>query len=180
MDNTIIELPKELFAPGSSAAYSGTFTLLELLSGPDTYAFAAPLAWSAQVTNTGEAFLLQGRVSATGTTACARCLDPASFDLEGEFTGYYLIEGEAAPDDIEEEEEFFVLPDDHRIDVESLLAPALLLELPRVPLCRDECLGLCPSCGANLNEGDCGCAARTADAIPEDSPFAALKDLKLD
>ena len=54
MDNTIIELPKELFAPGSSAAYSGTFTMLELLSGPDTYAFAAPLAWSAQVTNTGD------------------------------------------------------------------------------------------------------------------------------
>lgn len=58
-----------------------------------------------------------------------------------------------------------------------LIEQALLLELPLVPLCADDCKGICPRCGANLNEGPCSCA----EAAPaEDGPFAALRNLKLE
>ncbi|MCQ5072305.1 YceD family protein, partial [Adlercreutzia sp. DFI.6.23] len=55
-----------------------------------------------------------------------------------------------------------------------LILAALLLEVPLVPLCDDDCKGLCPQCGANLDEGPCGCSRDEADV--EASPFAALKN----
>ena len=179
MDFTRIELPKELFAPAAYAHYQGEFTLPELVAGPDTYSFAEPLHWEADITNTGEAFLLQGSVEGAGVTQCARCLEDVEIPLSGELEGYYLIDGSDAPAD-REEDEFSVLPDDHCIDVAPLIPAALLLELPLVPLCSEDCLGICPECGANLNEGECGCAGRKAEEAVAASPFAALKDLKFD
>mgnify|MGYP000337985405 CR=1 FL=1 len=76
-----------------------------------------------------------------------------------------------------DEDEFDVLPADKVIDLEPLITAALLLEFPLIPLCDEECKGLCPQCGANLNEGPCGCepAADDDDDMPP-NPFAALKD----
>jgi len=51
-----------------------------------------------------------------------------------------------------------------RIDLAPLAREALLLELPLAPLCQAECAGLCPTCGADLNAGPCGCAGVVADA----------------
>ena len=52
----------------------------------------------------------------------------------------------------------------------------LILAVPMSPRCRDNCLGLCPTCGQNKNERDCG---HTAPAL-DDARFQALKNLKLD
>ena len=78
-------------------------------------------------------------------------------------------------------DEFDVLPADKVIDLEPLITAALLLEFPLIPLCDEECKGLCPQCGANLNEGPCGCepAADDDDDMPP-NPFAALKDFPFD
>ena len=86
----------------------------------------------------------------------------------------------AAPEDMDEDE-FDVLPADKVIDLEPLITAALLLEFPLIPLCDEECKGLCPQCGANLNEGPCGCepAADDDDDTPP-NPFAALKDFPYD
>ena len=58
------------------------------------------------------------------------------------------------------------------------------METPYVVLCKEDCLGLCPVCGANLNEEDCGHAAQLEQQREDErlasSPFAALRDLKLD
>ncbi len=67
---------------------------------------------------------------------------------------------------------------DRIIDLEPLLNAAVLLETPLMPLCRPECLGLCPTCGANLNDGPCGCAPGSAEPFRE-NPFAVLKNLDL-
>ena len=48
------------------------------------------------------------------------------------------------------------------------------LDVPMRPLCREECAGLCPTCGATSNEGDCGCGAETED--PRWAGLAALRD----
>ena len=62
-----------------------------------------------------------------------------------------------------EGDEFDFLPDNRKIDLVPLIVAALLLEVPLVPLCDDDCKGLCPQCGANLNEGPCGCSRDEAD-----------------
>ena len=143
--------------------------------------FAGPLAWQADISNTGDALLVTGTVEGEAKTACARCLDEVSFPVTGEIEGYFLLdETKAAPEDMDEDE-FDVLPADKVIDLEPLITAALLLEFPLIPLCDEECKGLCPQCGANLNEGPCGCepAADDDDDMPP-NPFAALKDFPFD
>ena len=181
MDSTIIEIPQDLLAPAAYARYEGAFDLPVLKAGPDLYSFREPVAWAVDITNTGDALLLQGEAEAAGATSCARCLEPVDIDLFGELEGYYLLDPADVPEDMEGDE-FEVLPEDRKIDVAPLITAALLLDVPMIPLCSDDCKGICPSCGANLNEGDCGCAAGEAEAaaVSADNPFAALKDLKLE
>ncbi|MFR1639226.1 MAG: YceD family protein [Eggerthellaceae bacterium] len=69
-----------------------------------------------------------------------------------------------------------MLPDDHVIDLEPLVKAALLLEFPLVPLCDEDCKGLCASCGANLNEGPCECAPDEEGDEAPPNPFSVLKD----
>ena len=129
------------------------------------------------VTNTGDALLVTGTVEGEAKTSCARCVDEFSFPVTGEVEGYFLIGADReAPEDMDDDE-FDVLPDDNVIDLEPLLRAALLLEFPLVPLCDEECKGLCPTCGANLNDGPCGCApAEDAGDDAPPNPFAVLKD----
>ena len=58
------------------------------------------------------------------------------------------------------------------------LSAALIVDLPLQPLCDEDCQGLCPQCGKNLNDGPCGCEPPQDDVEFEEAknPFAALKD----
>ena len=102
-------------------------------------------------------------------------------DFSGDIEGYFLIDADYQQefDDDEDdlgEDEFDVLPDDHVIDILPLIKAALIVDAPDQPLCKDDCAGLCPQCGANLNEGDCGCD----DPIDPTNPVAVLAGLKFD
>jgi uncharacterized protein len=184
MDATTISIPQELFAPAESSSFAGTYTLPVLKAGPDLYDFAEPLTWSVEVTNTGEALLVTGTVEGVGRTACARCLDPFDVQIIGDVEGYFLMKAGEKPDEEMEEDEFSVLDPSNTIDLVPLLNAAILVDLPLVPLCREDCKGLCPDCGINLNEETCDCAAKRAETAAEEedakNPFAALKDLHLD
>ena len=151
----IIAIPEALLETAATRHFEGTLDLAELAAGPDTYTFAAPVSWSVEATNTGDAILIQGTAAGDATTQCARCLEDVTYGLEGDIEGYFLIGGEEeaeTPEDMEGDE-FDFLPDNRKIDLVPLIVAALLLEVPLVPLCDDDCKGLCPQCGANLNEG---------------------------
>ena len=60
------------------------------------------------------------------------------------------------------------------IDLDPILREQLLLALPGYPVCKDDCKGLCPVCGANLNDRECGC-----DRHVPDPRWAGLKNVKL-
>ncbi len=181
MDRLFIEIPHELFAPAESSHFEGKFDMPVLKAGPDLYSFAEPLSWQLEVTNTGDAFLVMGTVEGEAATACCRCLEPVSIPFMGEIEGYFLIDPEsgAAPDDMDEDE-FDVLSDDNKIDLEPLIVAALLLEAPMIPLCDDDCKGICLNCGVNLNEAECACSEEAEEEVDEANPFAALKALKFD
>lgn len=179
MSSAQIHIPPELFAPAESSHFEGALELPVLKNGPDLYSFAAPLTWQADVTNTGDAFLVTGTVEGSATTSCARCLENVEWRVMGEIEGYFLIGSDSeAPEDMDDDE-FDVLPESHDIDMEPLIVAAVLLELPLVPLCDDECKGLCSQCGANLNEGACACEEKSQDDF-KPNPFAALKDYSFD
>lgn len=134
------------------------------------------------LTNAGEGILASGMVRAHVLGTCDRCLEDAEFDIASELDEYFLFEAPAEEElsDDEDEVDFSLVDEDHTIDVSEPIMAAILMETPFVVLCREDCKGLCPTCGANLNEGDCGCTAkREAEKLAE-SPFAALADLNLE
>lgn len=181
MDSTRIILPKELLVPAGFRHYEGDCSLGTIESGPDTYVFDQPCRWEADLTNTGGAILVQGSTQASAITSCARCLSPARVDLTGTLECYYLLADAAKPEDAEDDEIEIIGPDE-TIDLEPLIRASLILEFPRVPLCKPDCKGLCPDCGVNLNEETCDCAAKRAEEALQDvnNPFAVLKRLEVD
>ena len=103
-------------------------------------------------------------------------------DLLGEVDEYFLFKdpGQRDEGDEDDEVEFSLVGSDNTIDLTDAIGAALITETPYVVLCKPDCKGLCPVCGANLNEEDCGHVAELERRRLEESPFAALKDLKLD
>ena len=62
----------------------------------------------------------------------------------------------------EDDDRFIEVPGD-KLDLDGLAREDILLELPTKFLCREDCRGICPVCGKNLNEGPCGCKAESVD-----------------
>ncbi len=95
----------------------------------------------------GGALVASGTVSAEWIGECRRCLGAATGTVAAEVRELF----ERGSD----EEETYGLQG-AEVDVEPLVRDAVLLELPLAPLCREACQGLCPECGANRNDDDCG------------------------
>ena len=88
---------------------------------------------------------------------CDRCLAPVDRDCTQHFE-HTVVEKL-----YDEENTELLLCKDGLIDMDELITSDILLELPIKILCREDCKGLCPKCGANLNETNCGCDTRQAD-----------------
>ncbi|MCI9128956.1 MAG: DUF177 domain-containing protein [Eggerthellaceae bacterium] len=175
MEPVRIHIPKELFEPAETESFAGEAPLGTLDLGNDEYSFSEPCKWEVQVTNTGGALLVQGSAKVSGTTSCIRCLEDAKVELDGAIEGYFVITPEGEDPDLEGDE-FEELPANHVMDLTPLILQGLLLAAPRQPLCKEDCLGLCPKCGQDLNIGECACSSDDVDPM---NPFAVLKDLDL-
>jgi len=109
----------------------------------------------------------QGTVRAPWVGICRRCAEPVEGELAIPVHERFADAGVAGPSD----EDFYPIELD-AIDLAPLVRDAVVLELPMAPLCKDDCAGLCIHCGANRNEGDCGCVA------PRDPRWANLDVLR--
>ncbi|HZN13392.1 MAG TPA: DUF177 domain-containing protein [Acidimicrobiales bacterium] len=112
----------------------------------------------------GGSLVAHGTVSAAWTGECRRCLGEAVGTVTADVREIF----EAGSDG----EETYPIKGD-QVDVEPLVRDAVLLELPLAPLCREACAGLCPVCGANRNDDDCG-----HEPDLRDPRWAALDQLK--
>ncbi|MFQ5894949.1 MAG: DUF177 domain-containing protein [Nitrospinota bacterium] len=109
---------------------------------------------------------LRGAVSAAIELICSRCLRPFRQRVEQEFQVQFLPRPPGPPEaakeiNAEEPDEAYI--EGETLDVGVVARDHLGLALPMKPLCREDCPGLCPRCGKDLNEGPCGCAAEGAD-----------------
>jgi len=100
---------------------------------------------------------------------CRRCLTPADTPVNLEIGALFTQDPEA----LDDPESYPVPPDATEIDVTPAVREELLLAAPRYVLCREDCKGLCPQCGKDLNAGPCECAP-VADLRWQ--PLKALKD----
>lgn len=111
---------------------------------------------------------VNGRVSVPWQGTCRRCTATVEGVLDIVITERFCdppSRGEP------EDEEAFLITDDV-VDLGPLVHEAILAELPLAPLCRDDCRGLCPQCGADRNQQACSCVA------PRDPRWASLDVLR--
>jgi len=119
---------------------------------------------------------LRGRLSAGLELQCARCLEPLRQDVKRDFELLYRPLGaDAGRDELsvtDAEAEIGYYQGDGLL-LEDVLREQVLLALPLKVTCRDDCKGLCPQCGKNLNHEQCSCSIEV-----EDPRWAALKDVR--
>lgn len=140
------------------------------------------------VSATEEEYVFAGTVHGTFERPCDRCLDVTLHELELKVTWYFEPGTEALVDLLEGGDAFELTDrdiegDEHRtrcfegdaIDLASHVWEELVVCMPSKFLCKEECRGLCPRCGANLNDGSCTCAQEEESA--GHGSFAALKEM---
>ena len=179
MKPVIFALDERLANPGDTLPWAGHLDENGYTLGQD---FELPhgIDFDLALTNAGEGILASGILRCHVKGTCDRCLEDAEFDVSAEVDEYYLFEEPEHVEGEDDDVEFSLVADDHTIDLSGAFLSALIMETPFVVLCKPDCKGLCPVCGANLNEGDCGHAALREQERIAASPFAALADLKLD
>jgi uncharacterized protein len=106
---------------------------------------------------------LQAKVRTEGTFVCDRCLDTFIFEVARKYSMVY-VQGDRSTIDLKKDEEVQVLsPDTNYIDLDEDARQYIILAIPQKLLCREECEGICPSCGVNRNNGRCTCYDHVTD-----------------
>ncbi len=126
-----------------------------------------------------EGWLLRGRLRASVILPCSRCTADVALDLDEPYEDY--VQQPEADEALPETD--FAQGDDHLIfehgalmlDLSAIAWEQFALALPATPLCRPDCRGLCPRCGADLNLGPCGCAPDDGDPR-----LAVLRGLRIE
>ena len=159
-----LDLRPILHVPGASLPFDFTLDL----SGLDFYGerpFAHPVRITGAVRNMADALLLEGSAETTLELVCDRCLKPFRQEM-------HLPVSTLLAETLEDEEnDEIVLLDNGEVDLDEVFTTAAVLNMDAKRVCSEDCKGLCPTCGADLNEGSCGCK-------PERDPrFAALAQL---
>lgn len=139
------------------------------------YHLSDPVGVKLTYYRSGMDVVFDGVLTARAETICARCAEefttscarPFRFVLVPKAVG--VDQGDLRAEDLE-----FSFYDGEEIELSPLVGEQVLLALPTRPLCKEDCRGLCPQCGANLNREVCGCRG----AVPEPR-LAVLRTLKV-
>lgn len=148
----------------------------EAFAADESFRVVAPVSLAFDIRKNKQTFHLTGRVQTTLELPCSRCLEPftrpvdAAFDLRYQPQAVNMGEDER---EIAEDDLSTAFYEDDEIDLGQLMREQFLLSLPMKPLCGEECRGLCPVCGTNLNRGACGCKRGW-----DDPRFDALRELR--
>ena len=151
-------MPKVQISRGSIAPFEFSATAQKLFD--EDFAndgFVGDVKIFGEVEDVGKCFVVRGQIQCQKIFTCDRCLAQATGKQTHDFAEDF--DKSAAVDDM--------------LDVTELLRDVLLAGQPMKNLCKADCKGLCPVCGANLNEGDCDC-----DRFVVDPRLAALQDFR--
>ena len=127
-----------------------------------------PVSYRLHLSQVGEDLLVSGRLSASVELMCDRCAEFSRHELSTEDVchRYENVAGEV-------------------VDLTEGLREDILVAFPQTHLCSEDCAGLCPRCGANLNEGPCGCPEEPESSESgereegRENPFSVLDGLEL-
>ncbi|HIZ56920.1 MAG TPA: DUF177 domain-containing protein [Firmicutes bacterium] len=134
--------------------YSMDLSDYELFGG---YPFRGPVRLSGEIYNKAGIVTLKMRVGFEFTTLCDRCAEEFTRYYEYRFRHVLVQKLNDSRTDKQDLEDVYIVVEDLRLDLDELMLSDILLSLPSKMLCRQDCAGLCPHCGKNLNDGSCDC-----------------------
>ena len=158
MRHNVAQLLKEPIGSTRSYPVEEAFTSAER--------FADHVSGSLRLLRTHQGVLAAGALQVDVTADCGRCLDvftlSLSFSIEEEYFPLVDIDtGRRA--EVPAGAEGSPIGVDHVLDLTDVVCQSVITNLPMKPLCRDNCLGLCPQCGANQNRQTCDCWSANVD-----------------
>jgi uncharacterized protein len=159
-----VQVSELLRRPGSDKPFDLLVTIADLGLDDDRFVATEPVEVHLSLESLTDGIVVNGRIDATWHGTCRRCAMPAEGALRSEVHELYQT--------VVTDPEAFELAGD-QLDLEPMVREVLVLDAPVSPLCRDDCAGLCPSCGIDRNTGSCDCVDE-----PNDSPWSALDVLK--
>jgi len=141
------------------------------------YEFLGPAEVDVRFYRTGQELFFQGQLHSRVAGVCARCLATFEFTHDPDFDFIVVPrQGIWAEEPLDDGgDEHMMWYEGEEVDLTPPLRERLLLTLPTLPLCRDDCRGLCARCGADLNAGACGCSLDEGDPR-----LAVLRTLRRD
>ena len=151
-------------------SYSRTYTIAPAELDRDEIVGVGPVALTAQASkgDLPAEYLVDGSSKFAADLTCSRCVDPYPFASSSTFHLRFRPRPELPQ---QESQELEIAPDeldiefytDRSISLRDLALEQIQLSIPMKPLCEENCLGLCPQCGANRNRESCSCESSTAD-----------------
>lgn len=164
----LVNLSDVLTSEGMELAREVPLELICYENGTESFDIVSKSPVSLTVSNAGaDKAVLRGKLELSLRGACSRCLAEVPVALKLAFERTILspeVQGEEADD--------FAFMDGFSLDVDALVHDEILINWPAKILCMDDCKGLCPVCGQNLNERDCGC-----DTFVPDPRMAVIQDI---
>ena len=148
----LLGLSKIIDSPGASVPFSTSVDLSDIRYGI-SYPVSEPVLAQGVVRNTAGVLLMKGSVTTTIHGICDRCA--AEFSREIDFPIDVVLVTELASEENEDEWVFPLVGDS--ADLDDIVRTVFVLNLDSKLLCKEDCKGLCPRCGKNLNDGKCTC-----------------------
>ncbi|MDI6783489.1 MAG: DUF177 domain-containing protein [bacterium] len=173
-------------------------TDLDFVDSPESYTakdpalrLVQPVVVHISFTKTGNHIIVSGEAATKVQSNCSRCLDPFEYSMQTQFTTELRPKpvkvaetaagskkSKSQKEELEEIELEAEVAGETEVtyytselfDLSEETRQYLELAMPMQPLCKEDCSGLCPRCGANLNKGKCGCSPAELE-----NPFAVLK-----
>lgn len=145
----------------------------ELGLDKELYRFPDPIAVTLTVHKSHDEAIIEGRVTTTAYAECVRCLDDVTIRVNETFRRVASIVPDSQVEEDTGDPDFTFLPESlPDWDLAEPLREVIQLALPDNPLCREDCRGLCPTCGANRNQESCNC-----NGAKDRNPMAQLGEL---
>ncbi len=159
-----------------------SFPALQEIAAKNECAFLTSLSIRILLRPIGDLFEVVGSFDTRIRLTCSRCLETYEAPLTSEFNLTYIRQLPETADpalheeiDLQAEEIGMIQFQGNEIDLRNAIQEEVVMVLPMRTLCRADCKGLCPHCGADLNQGGCGCERPFVN--PQ---FAVLKGMKID
>ena len=158
------------------------FPVLAEMADADVCQFLTPIKAALRAQQIGDIVTIEGNISTVVRLDCGRCLQSFEMPLESQFALTYRQKDPVPEPNGSKEDEIELTADDmgwvhyqgEEINLKNEIQEQVILAFPLRALCKPDCKGLCPRCGADLNTAACNC-----DRSPSGGKFEALKKLKL-